>query len=439
MDEGTRYVAWLRSSAPYVHAHRGRTFVVHLAGEALLEAGFAATVHDLALLRSLGVRLVVVHGARPQIEEAMRARGIEPRYVGELRVTDAAAQPAVRAAVGAARIEIESLLSMGVADSPMAGARVRVIGANVVVARPVGVRDGIDFGFTGEVRRIEARAIERYLASGDLVLLSPLGHSPSGETFNLRSEDLAVEVAVALHAAKLIFLAPGARLSDARGAPVRQLALARARELQRELRAVEAGGAARVLLEHAARACLNGVERVHVLDAGIDGALLLELYTRDGVGSMVSAAPYDTVRRAQVDDVAGVLALIEPLERSGVLVRRSRERIEAEIGRFLVLERDGALIACAAVYPYAEDRVVELACLAVRDEYRGRGRGDLLLEAVEREARALGAGRVFVLTTRTAHWFKERGFRDATLEELPVSRRELYNYQRNSKVLVKAL
>ncbi len=438
MQEKTRFVDWFRASAPYIHAHRGRTFVVHIDGAAVAAGNFAGVVHDLALMRSLGVRLVVVHGARQQIERSLEQRGFSVRYAQGLRVTEMPALGTVLEAVGATRIAIESLLSMGVANSPMAGAAVRVAGGNFITARPIGVHDGVDFGFSGEVRRIDTDAIAARLAADEVVLLSPIGHSPTGETFNLRSEDLAAAVAIELRAAKLLFLAPDARLVDAEGHPARQLSLADARALQRSLRG-DQHATDRVVLERAVHACLNGVGRTHVLDANIDGALLMELFTRDGLGSMVTLEPYDQLRRATIDDVGGVLTLIEPLERDGVLVRRSREKLEADVDHFLVLERDGAVIACAATYPFAEDGVVELACLAVDDAYRDGSRGDRLLDAVEREAAAAGADRVFVLTTHATHWFKERGFVDASLDSLPVERRQLYNYQRNSKVLTKQL
>jgi len=431
-----RYVDWFRAAAPYIHAHRGRTFVVHLSGESLNAASNAGICTDLALLRSLGVRLVLVHGARPQIDQALAANGLQPRYAQGLRITDAAAMQAVKETVGATHVELEARLSMGVANSPMAGAHLEVVSGNVVTARPLGIRDGIDFQFTGAVRRVDRAAVERHLATGAVVLVSPIGYSPTGEAFNLFSEDLAAALAIEIHAAKLLYVAPGASLNDVEGNAVRELSLADARELLKALRHAEGVEPSLALLEQAVHACLHGVERVQIVDADIDGALLLELYTRDGLGGMVSAAPYDRVRRAKLEDVGGILELIEPLERAGSLVRRSREKLENDIENFLVVERDGTAIACAALYPFIEDRLVELACLAVHDEYRNRGCGDLLFATAIDEARALGAERLFVLSTQATHWFKERGFHDTTLDELPVARQRLYNYQRGSKVLI---
>jgi amino-acid N-acetyltransferase len=441
VNDQTNFVRDFRGSAPYIHAYRGRVFVVQFDGDALLEPQFSTLVHDMALLHSLGVKLVVIHGIRPQIEERLKLRGLETRFVDGVRVTGTDALTAVVEAAGAVRTEVEALLSMGLANSPMHGAGVRVASGNFITARPVGVRDGVDFAFTGEVRRVDTQAIGRHLDDGSIVLVSPLGYSPSGEVFNMRAEDVATEIALELKARKLLLLRTGPWLASAAGALPRQLSLSDARQaLGHKPPANSPGGDfAREFLAHAVRACVNGVARTHLLDYHVDGVLLLELFTRDGIGTMVSAEAYDRTRRATVEDIGGILELIQPLEEQGALVRRSRDKIETAIQNFLVLERDGAIIACAALHPFPEDGVAELACVAVDDAYRKSGRGDLLLGEVEKESRTGGMERLFVLTTRATHWFKERGFEDASIGDLPVERQELYNYERGSKVLIKQL
>ncbi len=440
MSTEREYVSWFRNSAPYINAHRNRIFVIQFDGEVVGSERFADVIHDIALLNSLGVRLVIVHGARPQIDQRLEASGLSPAYAKGMRITDAKALEATKEAVGVVRLEVESRLSMGLPNSPMAGARIRVVSGNFVTARPLGVRDGVDFRYTGEVRRIDGDAIRSNLESGAVVLLSPLGCSPTGEVFNLLAEDVATAVAIELHAAKLLFLGNAAVLGgDAEPRPS-ELSLSAASETlatARKNRPADDPGIAQ--LTHAVRACRNGVSRVHLLDQNIDGAILMELFTRDGVGTMVNADAYDTIRRANVDDVGGIIELIQPLETQGVLVRRSREKLEIEVSHFHVVERDGAIVACAAAYPFSEGELMELACLAVHDDYRNGGRGDALLGAIESEARSIGAKRLFVLTTQTSHWFKERGFVDGAIEDLPVQRKSLYNYQRNSKVLIKEL
>jgi amino-acid N-acetyltransferase len=431
------FVAWLRSVSPYIHAHRGRTFVVEFGGEAVADIGFPNLIHDIAVLHSLGIRLVLVHGARPQITERLRRGGVRMQYVNGLRVTDAAALACVKEAAGAVRVEIEALLSKGVANSPMAGARVRVASGNYVTARPLGVRDGIDYLHTGVVRRIDATAIAQRLDAGEITLIPPLGYSSTGEVFNLAAADVATSTAAALQADKLICLVEGAGLMDSTGATISNLVprdldrlLAQRSDLTEDLRQH---------LEAAASACRGGVKRCHILVRQRDGALLSELFTRDGVGTLLTAAPYEDTRTARLEDVGGILELLAPLEEKGVLVRRSRELLETDIGRFVVVERDGMVIACAALYPYPAERMAELACLAVHPDYRDSGRGDALLEFLEVRTREQAMDRLFVLTTQTAHWFLERGFEPADIQSLPMQKQSLYNFRRNSKVFTKTL
>lgn len=440
MDNLNGYVDWFRNSAPYINAHSGRTFVVQIAGEVVESDQFAGVVHDIALLNSLGVRLAVVFGARPQIERGLSAAGIEPKYANGRRITDDRDLAVVKQVVGGMRVEIESRLSMGLPNSPMAGAKMRVVSGNFVTARPMGVREGVDFRYTGEVRKVDGEAVSAVLKAGAVALLAPLGFSPTGEVFNVLAEDVATAVAIELRAAKLLFLGEPVQLDDSAGKPCGEFSVAAANTaLARGQASGDLNDAALDLMVNAVRACRHGVSRVHLLDQHVDGALLLELFTRDGVGTMINADDYDAIRRAGVEDVGGILELIEPLEESGALVRRSREKLEMEIGCFHVVERDNAIVACAAAYPYPEDGVIELACLAVHDDYRNGGRGDALLAAIQREAKTIDANRLFVLTTQSSHWFKERGFEDGKIEDLPVGKQSLYNYQRNSKVLVKKL
>ncbi len=430
------FVHWFRQGAPYINAHRGRTFVISVGGEATGDVGFAGLIHDVALLNSLGVRVVLVAGARAQIEQRLQQRGLAIRYHQGLRVTDDDALDCVKEAAGSVRVEIEALLSMGLANSPMAGFRVQVASGNFVIARPVGVRDGIDFLHTGEVRRVDSSAIRQRLDDGCVVLVTPLGYSPTGEVFNLVAEDAALAVAGALQADKLLYLADGNLCEDDDGELIREMDLPQATALAEKL-APESD--ARRLLDSAVQACSRGVQRVHLLNRALDGCLLQELFTRDGVGTLVSGDRFESLRRATVDDIGGILELIEPLERDGVLVRRSREQLETAVGEFTVVERDGTIIASAALSPHPDHRVGELACFAIHPEYRGCHRGDTLLRHVEREAERLGLTRLFVLTTRTAHWFQERGFEPGKLDDLPTERRQLYNLKRNSRVFIKAL
>jgi len=431
-----QFVDWFRAAAPYIHAFRGRTFVVAFGGEVVADGKFVALTHDLNLLASLGVRLVLVHGARPQIEAQLKSRAIRPRYVRGTRVTDETAMQCVKQANGQLRVEIEALLSMGLPHSPMANSTIRVAGGNFVVARPRGVVEGVDMQFTGEVRRIHAGAMRQRLDAGELVLVSPLGYSPTGEIFNLTLEDVAAETAIALTADKLVFLIDAAGVADDHGNLMRELTVSQAQSRLRE--DDDQARDSQAHLRAVIRACRGRVARAHLISRHLDGALLLELFTREGVGSMVSQDPLEQLRPAGVDDVGSVLQLIEPLEADGTLVKRSRELLEIEIGRFFVLEHDRVIVGCAALYPFPDEGAGELACLAVHPEYRNAGAGERLLHRVESEARRLGMTRLFVLTTRATHWFIEHGFTESTVEALPATKQALYNFQRRSKVLVKS-
>jgi amino-acid N-acetyltransferase len=433
----TPFVRWFRDSAPYINALRGRTFVIVFGGEAVQDTGFANLIHDFALLNSLGIRLVLVHGARLQVETRLKARQTASQYLDSLRITDDTALACVKEAVGTLRVEIEALLSMGLINSPMAGARIRVASGNVVTARPMGVHDGIDYLHTGEVRRIDTEAIHQQLEQGAVMLLSPLGYSPTGEVFNLSAEDVATSAAIALQADKVLYLVEGSGLRDTRKRLIRELTLNAAQQLLDSRRHLPDD--MRRILYSAVNLSLNGIPRVHIISRQIDGALLQELFTRDGAGTLISTNPYEGTRQACIDDVAGILELITPLEQANILVRRSREWLEMEIKRFTVIERDGMIIACAALYPFHKEQAAELACLAVHPNYRRTGRGDTLLQYLEQRAREHSLQRLFVLSTQAAHWFLERGFKKADLKALPVRRKALYNYQRNSKVFVKML
>ena len=434
--DSEQFVHWFRHASPYINAHRGRTFVILLEGDTIASAQFPDIVHDIALLDSLGVKLCLVLGARPQIEARINDAGIASRLVNGVRITDGATLPLVKEAIGRVHMEVEAMLSMGLANSPMAGARLRAASGNFVTARPYGVRNGIDYCHTGEVRRVDAEAIRHHLHRDEIVLLSSIGYSPTGEIFNLTAEDVATAIATELKADKLLLLTnePGVT-KDQELLPHLTLSAAQQLLVSNEL----ASDTQRHYLLNAAKACAGGVRRTHIFDGNRDGALLLELFTRNGIGTLITADRYDALRRATIDDVGGILELIEPLERDGILVRRSRERLEMEIDHFAVMERDGMIIACSAIYPFPQDFVAELACLAVHPDYRREGRAQTLLNMAEQFAVKKGVQRLFVLTARTAHWFLEHGFEEATLTDLPVERQAMYNYQRRSKVFIKKL
>ena len=436
-ESTARFVAWVRAAAPYIHAFRGKTFVVGFGGEVAAGKLAQSLAYDCNLLAALGIRLVLVHGARPQIDAEVKRRGLEPRFHNGLRVTDAATMECVKMAMAVTRFEVEALLSQGLPNTPMAGGYMRVTGGNFITARPVGVVDGVDYQYTGAVRKIIAEEINADLDQQNVVLITPLGMSPAGEIFNMCMEEVAEAVAVAVKAEKLIYLCDAPGLLDDDGDLVGSVTADEAEQHieDRKGLADDLG----LYLPCAVRAVRSGVVRCHLLDHDKDGALLLEFFTPAGVGTVVSRDPLFRLREATVDDVGPLVALISPLEADGTLVRRGRELLESEIDRFSVVEYDGMLVGCAALYRFSGDNAAELACLAVTPEHRRAGLGEQLLCRIEQRARHDGLERLFVLTTRTAHWFRERGFEETAPEALPAQKRELYNLQRRSKVFVKLL
>ena len=433
---GEQFVSWFRAVTPYINAFRNRTFVLAFGGKAIAGEFAKTLAYDVNLLVSLGIRLVLVHGARPQIEEELREKGLESHYHRGYRVTDAQTLDCVLDAVGSVYQEIEALLSQGLPNTPMANSRIRVIGGNFIAGQPIGVLDGIDMMYAGKVRKVDAEGINAQLGLGNIVLLNCEGPSPTGEIFNLQMEEVAEAVAIAIKADKLVFLSDSQGVHDKSG------------QLLDAMTADEVDGLLRVgdwlstdvkrYLPRAVRASRQGVGRVHLISYEADGALLQELFTHDGVGTVITRESLENIREARPDDIGALVALIEPMELEGILVHRPRELLEREIEQFSVMEHDGILVGCAALYRHSDDEG-ELACLAVNPDHREWGYGEQLMKRIERRARLAGIKRIFVLTTRTEHWFVERGFKLGTIDDLPANKRDMYNYKRRSKVLFKSL
>jgi amino-acid N-acetyltransferase len=440
------FVPWFRSVAPYIHKFRNQTFVVGIAGEAIAAGKLQHLAQDLAMIQSMGVKIVLVHGFRPQVNEQLQAKGHAPRFSHGLRITDEVALDCAQEAAGQLRYEIEAAFSQGLPNTPMAGSTVRVISGNFLTARPVGILDGVDFQHSGLVRKVDTAGIMRTLDMGAMVLLSPFGFSPTGEAFNLTMEEVATSVAIALQADKLIFLTEVAgirsRPTEPEGEdnPVdTELPLAQAELLLAALPAANQPTDTGFYLQHCVKACKSGVERSHIIPFAVDGAILLEVYMHDGIGTMVVDEKLESLREATVEDVGGILQLIEPFEKDGTLVTRSRTEIERDVGNYTVIEHDGVIFACAALYAYPEGRTAEMAALTVSPQVQGQGDGERVLKRIEHRARAAGLDSIFVLTTRTAHWFLKRGFALVDPDWLPDARKRKYNWDRKSQVLLKKL
>ncbi|EFN3826440.1 amino-acid N-acetyltransferase [Escherichia coli] len=436
-ERKTELVEGFRHSVPYINTHRGKTFVIMLGGEAIEHENFSSIVNDIGLLHSLGIRLVVVYGARPQIDANLAAHHHEPLYHKNIRVTDAKTLELVKQAARTLQLDITARLSMSLNNTPLQGAHINVVSGNFIIAQPLGVDDGVDYCHSGRIRRIDEDAIHRQLDSGAIVLMGPVAVSVTGESFNLTSEEIATQLAIKLKAEKMIGFCSSQGVTNDDGDIVSELFPneAQARVEAQEEKGDYNSGTVR-FLRGAVKACRSGVRRCHLISYQEDGALLQELFSRDGIGTQIVMESAEQIRRATINDIGGILELIRPLEQQGILVRRSREQLEMEIDKFTIIQRDNTTIACAALYPFPEEKIGEMACVAVHPDYRSSSRGEVLLERIAAQAKQSGLSKLFVLTTRSIHWFQERGFTPVDIDLLPESKKQLYNYQRKSKVLM---
>ncbi|KZN44348.1 amino-acid N-acetyltransferase [Pseudoalteromonas luteoviolacea] len=432
----TELVAGFRQSTPYVNAHRGKTFVVMLGGEAVEQPGYRSIINDVALLTSLGIKIVLVFGARPQFDSALSQAGIHSAFHNGIRVTDNESLQTIKQVSGAMQLDITAMLSMSLCSTPMSGTSLNVVSGNFVIAQPLGIDDGVDYYHSGRVRRVDVDGIRHQLDNNSIVLLGPISASVTGESFNLTAEEIATQVALKLDADKMIGFCHEAGILDEKGEAIAELMPNEAAHLLAKYhKSSEICKSAAVFLNAAIEACRGGVHRCHLVSYKEDGALLQELFSLDGIGTQIAPQSSEQLRSATISDINGVLNLIRPLEELGYLVRRSREQLEMEIEQFTVIERDGLIIACAALYTFPEEEAGEFASLAVHPQYRDADRGSFLLRIVINKARKQGYKTLFALTTRSIHWFLEQGFDCANVDDLPAKKKSLYNYQRRSKIL----
>ena len=436
----TDLVGGIRHSAPYVNAHRGKTFVVMLGGEAIQHPNFRNILNDIALLNTLGIKLVLVFGVRPQIDAQLARDGIECQYYHGIRITDVDTLERVKQVAGATQFEIMARLSMSLSNTPMQGSDINVVTGNFVIAQPIGVIDGVDHCHSGRVRRIDVECITNMLQTNNIVLHGPVAASVTGESFNLTAEEIATQIAIRLKAEKLIGFSELPGVLNEQQQVIAELFPSQAeRLLEQEDHLIHRCAAARNFLGAAVKACRGGIKRSHLVSYQDDGALLQELFSRDGIGTQFVNESSEKLIQANINHIGGILDLIRPLEEQGILVRRSREQLETEIEHFIVVERDGLVIGCVALYPFPDHKSAEFACLAIDPNYRASQRGDSLLKAAILRAKTMGFEKLFALTTTSIHWFLEQGFVMAEVEDLPPKKQKLYNLQRRSKVLMMEL
>jgi amino-acid N-acetyltransferase len=431
------FVNWFRDSSPYIHAHRHRTFVIYFGGEALLDDNFKNLIHDFALLNSLGIRLVLVHGIRPQIDNALKVRKKSSEFQNSLRITDKHTLQCVKESVGLVRVNIESLLSLGVSNSPMSGAKLRVISGNFVTAQPLGVIKGIDFQYTGKIRRVDNTAIQQQLDLNNIILISPIGYSPSGDLFNLSAEQVATEIAISLQAEKLILMTEQS-CQSATGQLIAQMTTDETKRFISQS-PLQLAFSTQQALNSAIHGCQSGVKRVHILNRLIDGALLIELFSRDGIGTLISSTKFESLRSANISDISGILELITPLEKKGFLISRSPEQLEINIDDYIIIERDGLIIGCTALHTIEKNKTGLIACLAIHPEYQKSARGNQLLEQLLKKSAQQSFSQVYAFSTQSVQWFIERGFKEFNIQQLPKDLQASYHPLRNAKVLSKQL
>ena len=429
----TELVQWFRQSTPYVNMHRGKTFVIMLDGNAIAHSNFVSIANDVSLLHSLGIKLVIVFGGRLQIDELLAKNNRLSHYHNHIRVTDPETLEYVKQAIGGLHYDIFSKLSLRLPNSPV----LNVVSSNAILAQPLGVIDGVDFGLSGKIRRINVESIQQQLEQDAIVVIGPIAPSVTGEMFNLPFEEIATQIAIKLKADKLIGFCSEQGLLNENGEVISDIHPREAkRYLNKFIENNDYYNSAARFLQAAIEASYSGIKRSHLLSYKEDGSLLQELFSRDGIGTQLSEESSEHIRIATSHDIPGLLNLIRPLEEQGILVKRSREQLEVEISRYTIIERDGIVIACAALNPYLDEKMAEMACVAVHPDYRDSSRGDVLLDAIKRRAIQMGIEKLFVLTTRTTQWFQERGFEIKGTEDLPAYKRKHYDHQRKSRVLV---
>ncbi len=436
INSSKNLVRWFRAAAPYIHIHKNNTFVITFDASLMGSANFIGFVHDLNLLLSLGIKIVLVYGAQREISRTMQQRKITQQYVRHHKVVDKEILSIAQDVFGRVRLELEARLSTSLPNSPMEGSNIRVSSGNFVFARPLGIIDGVDTLFSGETRKVDGKAIGDRLDNREIVLLSSTGFSSTGEIFCLSQEELATKTAVSLKAGKLIFLGKPIELTDKKNRPVKEVftnnfdTIIKDNDLDEE---------SQFTLRSAALACESGVDRAHIINGTEDEALIVELFTHKGLGILITKNPTESIRKALPADSAAILELIKPLQDEEILSPRSEVELEEIIPNFIVLEHDQMLVGCAALNCFPDLNMGELACLAVHPVYRNIGAGKTLLTSIQEIGRKNNLSKLFVLTTQSTHWFIQQGFIPGSVTDLPPVKQERYNKSRKPKSLFKTI
>ncbi|WP_343152547.1 amino-acid N-acetyltransferase [Buchnera aphidicola] len=431
----TNLVEEFRHSVPYINAHRGKIFIIILSGETIKHKNFIHIINDIGLLHSLGIHLVVIYDASPQIKKRLINKKINFYYHKEVLVTNTEILELVKEEIGKLQLDITALLSMSLTNTPSQGANINVVSGNFIISQPLGVDNGVDYCHSGRIRKIDQEFIKKQLKNRSIVLIGPISVSITGESFNLISEEIAAEVSIKLKAEKIIGFFDSQGVINKAGKFFSELFPSKVKEMILMKKKYFFSTSMIRFLKSSIKACSGGVRRCHLISYKKNGALLQELFSRDGIGTQIVMESSEKIRKATINDIGGILELIRPLEEKKILVRRSREQLEVEIDKFIIIVRDNLTIACAALYPFKNEKIGEMACVVVHPNYRNSSRGEMLLRIIQKEAKKLNLKKIFVLTTYSIHWFQEKGFLLTDINSLPESKKRMYNYQRGSKVL----
>jgi len=420
-------VSDLRGILQYVPRFREKIFVVEIDGDVVASGNLGNILLDLAVLRSLNIKVILVHGAALQIEKLSAERGVPISNADGTGVTD---EPTLRLGVEAA-IAVTNEIMQGLTSVDL-----RAAYANAIITHPFGIRGGVDYLHTGKVERVDTHSLRLFLDEGIIPIIPPIGFDGEGKTFRVNSDSIAFEVADALRATKIIYLMSEDGLCTPQGEIVRQLSIDEAEETLKK-RKLNPNLASK--LDYGARACRNNIPRVHLLNGLVNEALLSEVFSYEGIGTMIYSNEYQQIRRVFKKDVRGVMGLIRQSVNNEELIRRTRTDILAHIDDYWVLEIDRTLVGCVALHCHPQEMKAELACLYVNKNYSDQGYGQKLMAFVEKMAAEKGMRQIFALSTQAFSFFQQKGgYHEVTADELPPGRREKYEASnRNSKILLK--
>jgi amino-acid N-acetyltransferase len=434
------FVENLRLSAKYISQFNQKVFVIGISGHVFNDGQFENIAKDINLLHSLNIKVILVYGARPQVEAILVKNKIPIRLVQNMRVTSKSALSHIIEVNGAMRVKIEATLST---IKPFTEG-MQLSSGNFLTAMPAGVIDGIDMEATGRVRNIDINAIENKLNHHEIVIVSPIGYSPIGQIFNLSYEQTAANIAAAIGADKLIYYVDANGILNERGELIPELTSEKAHKLISHIEEKTSPEAAQNLsyddfniLKSSLFAIKNKIKKVHLINRHIDGSLIEELFTEKGSGTIFTEFALENFRKATEGDIKDIYRILSLFEKKKILVKRDLPQIKNSIEHFYILEHDKKFVGCVSLNPYKEG--LELASFAIDKNYQKLGFGKKLLKFCELEALKLKYNEVFILTTQSEHWFAENGFREKSKDLMPALRKKTYQSKRNSKYLTKKL